>query len=90
MHRLRPITLERQGGPSAHSHPIWLGLSPVIAAMAAALVLGGAGCLGPAEHARAMKEAQRLRGQTAYDGRPAFGEPYGEWGREKHTDQGGN
>ena len=39
--------------------------------------------MSPAEYARTMKEARRLRGQTAYDGFPAFGEPYGEWGHEK-------
>jgi hypothetical protein len=41
------------------------------------------GCQTPEQHAAAMAEARRLRGGTAYDSFPAFGEPYGEWGREK-------
>ena len=41
------------------------------------------GCMTPEQHAADMAEARRLRGPTAYDGQPAFGEPYGEWGQEK-------
>jgi hypothetical protein len=40
-------------------------------------------CQGPAQHAAAMAEARRLRGPTAYDGQPAFGEPYDDGQREK-------
>ena len=41
------------------------------------------GCQTPVQHAAAMAEARRLRGQTAYDGFPSFGEPYGpEYDRE--------
>jgi hypothetical protein len=47
------------------------------------LICISAGCQTPEQHAAAMAEAQRLRGGTAYDSFPAFGEPYGEWGREK-------
>ena len=49
-----------------------------------------AGCQTPEQHAAAMAEARRLRGQTAYDGFPAFGEPYGEWGREKLSSKWAN
>ena len=61
--------------------------APTALAFFAAL---GVGCTDSARHAAAMAEARRLRGQTAFDGRPSFGEPYGEWGREKVSDKWGN
>jgi len=49
----------------------------ISAAALATILTIGTGCQTPAQHAAAMAEARRLRGQTAYDGFPSFGEPYG-------------
>ena len=66
-------------------------LARTILALAALLCLAASsGCMTPEQHEAAMAEARRLRGQTAYDGHPAFGEPYGEWGREKLSSKWAN